>query len=212
MRTHVQRTVSCCFATLRQLRSIRRSVPSSVFQLLVVALVLSWLDYCNSLLINLPASLIQRLQSVQNAAARLIFNMRRSEHIIDVLISLHWLCVPEWIVFKVATLTYRALHGTAPRYMTSQSTRIADMSNRRRLRSASSNQLDVPSFRLPTVGNRTFPIAGAKVWNSLPDDVTSALSLSTFRRHLKSYLFRCCYNTNARTYSGNSGPHGGVAA
>jgi len=60
-------------------------------------------------------------------------------------------------------------------------------SNRRRLRSASSNQLDVPSFRLPTVGSRAFPTAGAKV-------VTSALSLSTFRRHLKTYLFRCCYN------------------
>ena len=194
MRTHVQRTVSCCFATLRQLHSIRRSVPSSVFQLLVVALVLSRLDYCNSLLINLPASLIQRLQSVQNAAARLIFNMRRSEHITDALISLHWLRVPERIVFKVATLTFRALHGTAPPYMTSQFTRVADMSNRQRLRSASSNQLDVPSFRLPTVGSRAFPLAGAKVWNSY--DVTSALSLSTFRRHLKTYLFRCCYNTD----------------
>jgi len=57
--------------------------------------------------------------------------------------------------------------------MTSQFTRVADMPNRRRLRSASSNQLDVPSFRLPTVGSRAFPIAGAKVWNSLPDDVTS---------------------------------------
>ena len=67
---------------------------------------------------------------------------------------------------------------------------------RRRLRSASSNQLDVPSFRLSTVGSRAFPIAGAKVWNSLPDDVTSALSLSIFRRHLKTYLFRCCYNTD----------------
>jgi len=48
---------------------------------------------------------------------------------------------------------------------------------------------------LPTVGSCAFPIAGAKVWNSLPDDVTSARSLSTFRRHLKTYLFRCCYNT-----------------
>jgi len=57
------------------------------------------------------------------------------------------------------------------------------------------NQLDVPSFRLPTVGSRVFPIAGAKVWNSLPDDVTSTPSLSTFRRHLKIHLFRCCYNT-----------------
>jgi len=56
-----------------------------------------------------PASLIQRLQSVQNAAARLIFNMRRSELIADTLVSLHWLCVPERIVFKVAVLIFRAL-------------------------------------------------------------------------------------------------------
>jgi len=76
MRTHMQRTVSCCFTTLRQLRTIRHSVPLHVFQHLVVAHVFSRLDYCNSLLINLLASLIQRLQSVQNAAARLIFNMR----------------------------------------------------------------------------------------------------------------------------------------
>jgi len=167
-----------------------------VSAILVVALVLIRLDYCNSLLINLPASLIQRLQSVQNAAARLIFNMRRSEHITDALISLHWLRVPERIVFKVATLTFRALHGTAPPYMTFQFTRVADMSDQQRLRSASSNQLDVPSFRLPTVGSRAFPIASAKVWNSLPNDVTSTQSLSTFRRHLKTYLFRCCYNTD----------------
>jgi len=88
------------------------------------------------------------------------------------------------IIFKVATLTFRSLHGTAPPYMTSQFTRVADLPNRRRLRSASSNQLDVPSFRLLTVDSRAFPIAGAKVWNTLPDDVTSAPSLSTFRRHL----------------------------
>ena len=122
--------------------------------------------------------------------------MRRSEHITDALFSLHWLRVPERIVFQVAMLTFRALHGTAPPYLTSQFTRVADMPNRRRLRSSSSNQLDVPSFRLSTVGSRAFPIAGAKIWNSLPDDVTSAPFLATFRRRLKTYLFRCSYNTD----------------
>ena len=98
-------------------------------------------------------------------------------------------------VIRAQKNTFRALNGTAPPYMTSQFTRVADMPNRPRLRSASSNQLDVQSFRLPTVGSRAFPIAGAKVWNSLPDDITSAPSLSTFRRHLKTHLFRRCYNT-----------------
>ena len=98
--------------------------------------------------------------------------------------------------------------------MTSLFTCVADIPNRRRLRSASSNQLDVPSFRLPTVGSRAFPIAGAKVWNSLPDDVTSAPSLSTFRRHLKTYLFRAVttLSDTTRTYSDYIGPCGGVAA
>ena len=104
------------------------------------------LDYCNSLLINLPLTHIQRLQSVQNAAARLIFNLKRCDHITDALISLHWLRVPERIIFKVATLMYRALHGSAPPYLASSFTCVADMPHRRRLRSASTEQLKL-TFR-----------------------------------------------------------------
>jgi len=117
METHVKRTVSSYFGMLRQLRSIRRQVPTAVFQSLVVALVLSRLGYCNGVLIGLPADLIRRLQSVQNAAARLIFGIRRSEHITDALASLCWLRVPERILFKVAVLTCRALNGSAPAYV-----------------------------------------------------------------------------------------------
>jgi len=105
MWSHVQLTASRCFAVLRQLRAIRRQVPTAVFQSLIIALVLSRLDYCNSILFGLPANLIQRLQSVQNAAAWLIFRIRRSEHVTAVLISLHWLRVPERILFKQAVLT-----------------------------------------------------------------------------------------------------------
>ena len=91
MRMHVQKTVSCCFAAIRQLRQIRRSVPSSTFQKLVVAMVHSRLDYGNGVLVGSPAHLMRRLQSVLNAAARLIFNLKRSGHITDALVSLHWL-------------------------------------------------------------------------------------------------------------------------
>jgi len=154
MKTHVQQTASRCFVTLRQLRSIRRCIPTSVFNSLISALVLISLDYCNSLLIDLTLTHIQRLQSVQNAEARLIFNLRRCDHIIDVLISLHWLHVTERIIFKVATLTYRALHGSAPPYLASSFTCVADMPHRRRLRSASTEQLDVPTCRRSTIGGQ----------------------------------------------------------
>ena len=97
MLMHVQRTVSCCFAALCQLRQIRRYVPASTFQKLVVALVYSRLDYGNGVLVGIPAHLKRRLQPVLNVAARLIFNLERSDHITDALVSLHWLPVPERI-------------------------------------------------------------------------------------------------------------------
>ena len=125
--------------------------------------------YCTSLLVVM-----------YRAAARLIFNLRSFDHITDALISLHWLRLPERIIFKVATLTYRALHGFAPPYLASSFTCVADMPHRRRLRSASTEQLDVPTCRRSTIGGRAFPVAGAKVWNGLPSNVTSASSLSVF--------------------------------
>jgi len=102
MRMHVKKTVSCCFAALRQLRQIRRYVPTSTFQKLVVALVHSRLDYGNCVLVGIPVHLMRRLQSVPNAAARLIFSLKRSDHITDALVSLHWLRVPERIQYKIA--------------------------------------------------------------------------------------------------------------
>jgi len=102
LRTHVLRTISRCFGALRQLCQIRRSVPTATLQMLVVRLVLSRLDFGNSVLVGIPACLLRRLQSVLNAGARLIFQLRRSDHITDVLDSLHWLRVPERIQYKIA--------------------------------------------------------------------------------------------------------------
>ena len=86
-------------------------------------------------------------------------------------------------------------HGSAPTYLASSFTCVADMPHRRRLRSASTEQLDVPTCRQSTIGGRAFPVAGAKVWNGLPSEVTSASSLSAFKNRLKTYLLRRCYET-----------------
>jgi len=97
-----------------------------VFRSLVSALVLDRLDYCNSLLVDLPANLLQRLQSVQNSAARLIYGLCHSEHITDALLSLHWLRVQERVVYKVAVLMYKALNGIALPYLSSAFTHVAE--------------------------------------------------------------------------------------
>jgi len=189
MRTHACRTVTSCFAALRQLPSIRHLVTGTVFQSLVAALVLCRLDYGNGTLVGLPAYLVRRLQSVQNAAARLLYRLGRYDHITAALVSLHWLRLPKRIIFKIAVQTYRALHGDAPQYLR-QFTSIADIPSRQRMRSSSSDDLLVPAVRLPTIGRRAFLVAGAHVWNDLPVDVTSASSQHTFRKRLKLHLFR----------------------
>jgi len=118
---------------------------------------------------------------VLNAGARLIFQLRRSDHITDALVSLHWLRIPERIQYKIAVLTYKVLHDTAPRYL-GPLDRVADLHGRRALRSASSSRLMMPMFRLSTVGSRTFNVSGPRIWNGLPEDVVSAPTLSSFRR------------------------------
>ena len=176
MKTHMQLTASRCFATLRQLQSIRRYIPTSVFQSLVSALVLSRLDYCNSLLIDLPLIHVQCLQSVHNAAARLIFNPRCCDHITDALISHH-------LAPRAATNYIQRGDADVPctaRLCTTIC--VADMPHRRRLGSASTERLGVSTFRRSTVGGRAFPVAGAKAWNGLPSDVTSASSRTRSKR------------------------------
>jgi len=139
------------FAVLRQLRSIRRSVPSSVFQTVVVVLVLSRLDYGNATLAGFPVNLLNRLQSVLNASARSIAGLRRSAHITDTLASFHWLRAPQRMEFKLVVIVYRALHGSAPRYLSDTLSRVAEISSRSRLRSSTSSQLMVSPSRLVIV-------------------------------------------------------------
>ena len=193
MRSHVSRTVSSCFAALRQIRSVRRSVSRPVLQSLVTSLVLSRLDYGNATLAGLPDYQLNRLQSVLNAAARLIYSVRKHDHVTPLLQDLHWLRVPQRIEFKLGVLVYRCLHGIAPAYLTECFQRVADVDSRRRLRSSSTSAVVVPPTRLSTVGDRAFPVAAARVWNSLPSSVTSCTSLSTFKRHLKTHLFARSY-------------------
>jgi len=146
--------------------TVDRSVSTATLQMLVVSV----LDYGNGVLAGLPAYLIRQLQSVLNAAARLIFRLRSRDYITDAHISLHRLRVPECIYYKLAVLTYKVLHGGTPSYL-GPHVRVADLPGRRALRSAGSNRLVVPPIKLSTVGSRAFLVAAAQLWNSLPDDI-----------------------------------------
>jgi len=189
MCSQVARTVSNCFFILRRLRSIRRSLTRSVFQSIVVALVLSKLDFGNATLAGLPLYQLRQLQSLMNAAAQLVFSASWYDQIVPILHRLHWLRAPQRISFKLAVLALLCLRGVAPTYLSDSLRHVADLPGQQRLRSASSADLAVPQTRLQTIGDRAFCVAAAKTWNSLPSEVTSSVTLSTFKQKLKTYLF-----------------------
>jgi len=163
MRSHVTKTVCACFAVLRQLRSVRRSVPKSVLQSLVTSFVLPRLDYRNANLAGIPLYLLKRLQSVMNSAARLVFSSSRYDHITPLLRQLHWLKATERTDFKLAVLVYKCQHGAAPSYLVDELSQPADFEVRRHLRSTSLPSLIVRRRRLSTIGDGAFPVATAVV-------------------------------------------------
>jgi len=173
----MRKTVSRCFAILRHLRQICRSLPT--FVSLVVTLVNSRLDYGNGALTG-QSLLTRRLQSVLNAAAWLIFNLRRSDHFSDSTISLHWLCVPTRIRSTFSVLVYKVLHVCALLYL-DLFTYVADLPRPRGLCSSCGDCLVQPPVHSSTDSIRSFSVSGFQVWNCLPPKVTSAPSLETFR-------------------------------
>ena len=154
-------------------------------------------DYCSSVLSGISGQLLQRLQSVFNTAAQLVFSARKSEHITPLLRELHWLKVPERIQFRLCVLAYRCLTGTAPSYLAETLSSTADVGSRRRLRSASKSTLVIPTTRRTTLGDRAFSVmvTAARAWNALPSSVRSAPSLLQFRRDLKTALFQSSYSS-----------------
>jgi len=135
MADHVMAVCRSCYYQLRQLRSDARSLSVEAVKAVVHAFISSRLDYCNSLLTSVNDDLLRRLQSVQNAAARLVTGTRRCEHITPAFQQLHWLPVRKCIQYKVASIAFRALLGLAPDYLAGDCQLVAD-SGQRSLRSA----------------------------------------------------------------------------
>jgi len=189
MSDHVSKTVSTCFAALRRIRSVRGSLSRKSLLDLVRALVVTRVDYCNSALSGVSDHLLNRLQSVLNAAARLVCSKRRHEHITPVLRDLHWLRVPERVTFKICSLVHRSLDGTAPPYLSELIQLSTSNESRRRLRSADTRELFVPPTSRKTVGDRAFAVNGPLQWNTLPAQLRNLQSFSMFRRQLKTHLF-----------------------
>ncbi len=111
--THVKQLCKTSFFHLRNIARLRPMLTIADAEKLVHAFVSSRLDYCNALLIGIPGKNLQKLQYIQNSAARILMRVRKYDHITPILKSLHWLPVSFRIVYKVSLLTHQCIHGDA---------------------------------------------------------------------------------------------------
>ena len=189
MSAHVAAVCRGGYYQLRQLRPLKRCMSHDAVKTLTHAFIGSRLDCCNVLYYGVPEGLMSRLQSVQNASARLVTGMGRREHITPVLWELHWLPVRQRVTFKLATLVHRSLAGTAPTYL-SDECRLVSFVGVRFLRSADSRTC-VPRRVHNSYGDRCFAACGPSLWNSLPRQLREPdISFLRFKTLLKTFLFK----------------------
>ena len=129
---------------IRDFRRNRKYFSPEAAISVACALVTSHLDYCNSLLYNLPDRDIERLQRVQNFLARVVCKASRFSKSKPLLYFLRWLPVKYRIRFKLCTITFKAFLFHQPTYLF---TYLVPFQNLRLLRSSNTNMLTVPRFR-----------------------------------------------------------------
>ena len=177
----------------QELRRIRQYLSLDRARLVANALVTSRFDYCNSLLRSLSGANLRRLQCIQNNLAHIVVNQRGLTRASPILHKLHWLPVKYRCMFKVATLIYKFLQNGTPQYFNTTFTPYSCSYNTRR-GSIDKRFLAVPQFQ-PSLHkskkqfNNCLAFDGSTLWNTLPDNIRTAPSLTSFRKRLKSHFF-----------------------
>ena len=176
---------------LWNISKIRRYLSQDTTEILIHAYINSTLNNCNSLPYVPPTYMINKLQIIQNAAARIVTFTKKTDHITSVLCKLHWIPVQYRIIFKILLLVYKGLNGLAPAYI---SELLHYCTSSRLLRSASQRLLSIPRTSLKTYGDRAFSAAGPKLWNELPLSLRSSNTLPVSKKDLKTYLFKLAFS------------------
>ena len=113
---HIKTKCKAAMLNIYKIRAAGKNLTRSACNKLMVSLVLSHLDYANSFLGNLPKSSINKMQLVQNIAARITLGKRKYDSATRCLQRLHWLPIQQRIEFKIISLVHKCIHGNAPPY------------------------------------------------------------------------------------------------
>ena len=171
---HVNTIVKSASFEIFKIGKIRRYLDTKTTEHLVHALITSRLDNSNSMLHGLPEQLLDKLQLIQNTAARLTVRAKKYEHITPKLDELHWLPVRSRIVYKLSLITYEAMQADAPFYITNL---ISRYTSTKSLRSNTQNYLHEPRYKQESYGAHAFCNALPRLWGILCASLQSSSSL-----------------------------------
>ena len=154
----------------------------------MLGLVISHLDYCNSILVGLLDVSINQMQRVQNLAAKVILGKSEMDSASECLLVLHWLPLHNRINHKILTLVHKCIKGSTLEYL--QNLLVVHRPSRPGLRSTlDTNLLVVPFVRCKTFAEHSFSVQGPKMWNTLLEVLRSEIDTDVYKRKLKTHLF-----------------------
>ena len=180
-KNQVNKVVSTGFSTIRQLTRIKYFLSSEELNTIVCSLIFSLMDYYNALYYGLDKETLNKLQRVQNCAARLVMKVNRFDHVSidEIFKKLHWLRVTERIVYKILLIIHKCVNNVAP-VEVSQLFRL--------VKSDRTKKLDVVSCN-GSMGERAISVCGPKLWNALPHGFRVETRTDEFKKSVKTFLF-----------------------
>ncbi|KAK7113027.1 hypothetical protein V1264_012392 [Littorina saxatilis] len=194
MDKHITNICRSAYTEIRKISSIRHLLSFDATKTLVCSIILSKFDYCNALLTGIPQHLTDKLQKVQNTAARLIFRAKKHDHIQPLMQQLHWLPISSRIIHKTANICFNSF--TDPHFPVYLSELLHPYTPSRQLRSSTDSRiLSIPRTKTKTTGDRSFSFSAPTLWIQLPHPIRHCKTSSTFKKSLKTHLFKSAYNT-----------------
>ena len=178
---HINRICRQLFGIIKSVQAVQSRLDHDTAKIIIQALVLSKLDYCNSLLDGSAKYQLEKLQRVQNMACRVVNNMRKYDHISASLMGLHWLKVKECIEYKIACLVFRCRENTAPNYLADL---LPTKTSNRDLRSTNSTAIPILKCKNTQTRQASFAGNGPDIWNSLPCYIRQSSSLLNFKKQI----------------------------
>ena len=179
---HVNKLVSHCFKLLKDIGRVRNLLTMKHTEILVHSVISSRLDNCNSVLFGITKSNLNKLQKVQNAAARLVVQKRKHDSISESITKLHWLRVESRIIFKLLLLVHKSVQGKCSKNLQLP----YKMYNCR-----PDDFLMLEMKRCKTKhGERSFSWVAPRLWNALPLEMRIQENTDLYKKRLKTLLFK----------------------